>query len=68
MAFDSSINLGECSWIRIVGFWYIGLGDAIGVMDVWYPGLYTWAGIGDWQQEDDGLEYIGVDGSGWNCG
>lgn len=30
-----SIILGTFSEMRMVGFWYIGLGEAIGVIDAW---------------------------------
>lgn len=44
--------------MRIVGFWYIGLGEAIGVIDAWWKalGLKSCIGIAGCEEEDDGLE------------
>jgi len=40
----------------MVGFWYIGLGEAIGVKEVWKGWLNICVGIGGCEQEDVGLE------------
>jgi hypothetical protein len=67
LASDSVISLGEWSWIKMVGFWYIGRGEAIGVMDAGNPALNILVGIGGWEQDEFGLEYIGVEGIGCIC-
>jgi hypothetical protein len=59
---ESKINLGEWSWIKIVGFWYIGRGEAIGVMFPKYPELKIFCCIEGCEEEEFGLEYIGVEG------
>jgi hypothetical protein len=56
MVSDRAICLGLWSWIRMVGFWYIGLGEAMGVIDGWYVELNIWTGIGTCEEEDVGLE------------
>jgi hypothetical protein len=40
----------------MVGFWYMGLGEAIGVMEACMAALNTCMGIGGCEQEDVGLE------------
>jgi hypothetical protein len=52
----------------IVGFWYIGRGDAIGVMLAWNPALYICGCIGGCEHDEFGLEYNGVEGIGCTCG
>lgn len=51
----------------MVGFWYNGRGDAMGVMDMGYATLYIWAGIGGCEPDELGLEYTGVEGMGGIC-
>jgi hypothetical protein len=42
----SILILGACSWIKMVGFWYIGRGEAIGVMFAANPELNICGCIG----------------------
>jgi hypothetical protein len=56
------------SWIRIVGFWYIGRGEAMGVILAAYPALNILDCIGGCEHDEFGLEYKGVDGIVCNIG
>jgi hypothetical protein len=40
----------------MVGFWYMGRGEAIGVMFIWNPWLYICIGIGGCEHAEFGLE------------
>lgn len=50
----------------MVGFWYIGRGEAIGVIFPRYPELKICC-IEGCEEEELGLEYIGVEGNVCAC-
>jgi hypothetical protein len=53
-------NGESCCWMRMVGFWYIGCGDATGVMSGWFA--YEVLGYWPWEPDDDGRWNVMLDG------
>jgi hypothetical protein len=51
----------------MVGLWYIGRGDAIGVILTGNAELYIMGCIGGCELDEFGLEYIGVEGMDCIC-
>jgi hypothetical protein len=52
----SIINLGECPWIKMAGFWYMGRGETMGVMLAGNPELNIMGCIGIWEPDEFGRE------------
>ena len=50
------MSLGEWSWIRMVGLWYMGRGETIGVMLAGNPELNIGGCMGGWEPDEFGLE------------